>query len=164
MGAHIDTTDWPATTLIELVSPDDTSAEVWDGDPPTDGRHALILGDPYGNGAQAVVASRDDLDDLAARIQATVTTATAVDRELTLWVPTERLWLHLHAAIGQPPYALGRYKEWAALAPKTVPSHYDIDAAIGFARHCGLPYEITSTHRYPGTIGTVGTDDRLHLS
>ena len=51
------------------------------------------------------------------------------------------LWQDLAAALGLDPCELGRFKPWAADAPKHLSDRYDLDAAVAWARRHGLTYE-----------------------
>ncbi|WP_194838441.1 hypothetical protein [Nocardia sp. XZ_19_369] len=88
-------------------------------------------------------------------------TAVLIERDLTLWIHTEELWRELESALGLPRYHLGRFKEWNALGPKHLDTTCDLDAAQTWARERGIPHTVTASVHYPGTTGTVGSDDQL---
>ena len=65
------------------------------------------------------------------------------DREVCIYGLTEAQYRELEAAMGLPRHALGRYKQWSAPDGVYLSSRYNLDAAIGYARHTGLRYSET---------------------
>lgn len=89
-----------------------------------------------------------------------------VDRNVTIWVHTEELWLSLQAAVAPPTDPLGRFKEWNALGPAWFnTSRYSLNAMVRWARTHGIPYTDERAYHYTGTTGTVDhTTDQLTLA
>lgn len=156
MSASYVSDEDPERTPIELAGPDDP--HFWDEELPSDGRLALIVGDPYGHGAHAVIGTREQLATYAHRITNAVSTGQLIDRHLTLWIHTGHLWRDLETTLGLPRYGLGGFKQWAADRPKHLDgSRYNLDAAISWAHRNGIPYQEERTTRHPGAVGLDDT-------
>lgn len=73
-----------------------------------------------------------------------------VDRSVAIeGIITEAMWRDLEAALGLARFELGRFKQWAADQPKHLSDHYDLDAAVAWARRKGLTYQDERTVRVP---------------
>ena len=87
-----------------------------------------------------------------------------IERSLTIWVHTPRLWHDLETAAGLPRHALGPFKTWNALGPKYFSSEgYDLDAMAAWAHRNGIPYTDERAIHYHGRTGHVGSTSNQHI-
>lgn len=66
MSAHYCSEEDPETTFIVLDGPDE--GEFWDDEVPANGRHVLLVGEPWGHACHAVVGTLAQLQSYARRI------------------------------------------------------------------------------------------------
>jgi hypothetical protein len=71
-------------------------------------------------------------------------------------IATAAMWQELEAALGLDRHKLGRFKPWTVASPKYLSDSYDLDAAVAWARQCGLTYEDERRVRVPAGAGGVG--------